>query len=622
MSEKKEQFSSSSSRLTSLLPTNLQGGLQGGLQKGGGLQGGLKSSSKTTDNNDMPPPPQRSKLGLDRNYRLRMDETPSHGGGVNREAQLKIRQKERERERRRHRYDSDSSEEYKKKKSKKKKRYRSRSRSRSRSKSPSPRRRDRDRSDDRRSEKLGRDRDRESYSSSQRRDRSSRRDYDRDRRYDSSSRSSSSRYRDDRYVTPSTHASTSTRRDQSEYTRRRQDVAYAQTPMMDSRSNDRNRSYSNHHRSNRDTNSNAWENETPLYNRKSDADDIAQRAVTSVRAFPGGGGATATPMIRSQHSRKPNIVPEQDDEEFDREFYLADDEEFVQDGNDNMGRFLYESAKTKAREKEMQQQREKNVNPLRNAKRNALMDDQEAWENSRLLSSGAAVRGNVDLDFGSEEETRVTLLVHQVKPPFLGKGASAFSRIRNAVPTVKDNTSDFAKMAREGSVTLARLREKKEKNTMRNKFWQIGGSRMGSAMGVKEKETEDGDKSKNIVQGETKKSDAAPEENADGEIDYKKSSGFASHMNKDGEKSEAVSEFAKKKSIRQQREYLPAFTVRDDLLNVVRENNVIVVVGETGSGKTTQLTQYLMEEGYCEYGMVGCKFIWVLPQQSKQTIIN
>ena len=145
---------------------------------------------------------------------------------------------------------------------------------------------------------------------------------------------------------------------------------------------------------------------------------------------------------------------------------------------------------------------------------------------------------------------------------------------------------------------------------------------MGSAMGVKEKETEDGDKSKNIVQGETKKSDAAPEENADGEIDYKKSSGFASHMNKDGEKSEAVSEFAKKKSIRQQREYLPAFTVRDDLLNVVRENNVIVVVGETGSGKTTQLTQYLMEEGYCEYGMVGCKFIWALPQQSKQTIFN
>jgi len=32
----------------------------------------------------------------------------------------------------------------------------------------------------------------------------------------------------------------------------------------------------------------------------------------------------------------------------------------------------------------------------------------------------------------------------------------------------------------------------------------------------------------------------------------------------------------------------------------------VIVVGETGSGKTTQLTQYLHEDGYTRYGMVGC----------------
>ena len=42
------------------------------------------------------------------------------------------------------------------------------------------------------------------------------------------------------------------------------------------------------------------------------------------------------------------------------------------------------------------------------------------------------------------------------------------------------------------------------------------------------------------------------------------------------------------------------------LLNVIRENNVVIIVGETGSGKTTQLTQYLHEEGYSKYGMIGC----------------
>ncbi len=32
-------------------------------------------------------------------------------------------------------------------------------------------------------------------------------------------------------------------------------------------------------------------------------------------------------------------------------------------------------------------------------------------------------------------------------------------------------------------------------------------------------------------------------------------------------------------------------------LQVIRENPVTIVVGETGSGKTTQMTQYLHEDG-------------------------
>jgi ABC-type phosphonate transport system ATPase subunit len=39
---------------------------------------------------------------------------------------------------------------------------------------------------------------------------------------------------------------------------------------------------------------------------------------------------------------------------------------------------------------------------------------------------------------------------------------------------------------------------------------------------------------------------------------------------------------------------------------VIADNQVIVIVGETGSGKTTQLTQYMMEEGYTTYGIIGC----------------
>jgi pre-mRNA-splicing factor ATP-dependent RNA helicase DHX38/PRP16 len=32
----------------------------------------------------------------------------------------------------------------------------------------------------------------------------------------------------------------------------------------------------------------------------------------------------------------------------------------------------------------------------------------------------------------------------------------------------------------------------------------------------------------------------------------------------------------------------------------------VIVVGETGSGKTTQLTQFLYEDGYCQFGLIGC----------------
>jgi pre-mRNA-splicing factor ATP-dependent RNA helicase DHX38/PRP16 len=33
---------------------------------------------------------------------------------------------------------------------------------------------------------------------------------------------------------------------------------------------------------------------------------------------------------------------------------------------------------------------------------------------------------------------------------------------------------------------------------------------------------------------------------------------------------------------------------------------VVVVVGETGSGKTTQLTQFLYEDGFAANGIIGC----------------
>ncbi|KAI1853332.1 hypothetical protein JX266_002038 [Neoarthrinium moseri] len=59
-------------------------------------------------------------------------------------------------------------------------------------------------------------------------------------------------------------------------------------------------------------------------------------------------------------------------------------------------------------------------------------------------------------------------------------------------------------------------------------------------------------------------------------------------------------------SIKEQRESLPVYAFRNQLIKAVKENQFLVVVGETGSGKTTQLTQYLAEAGFTNDGMLGC----------------
>ena len=58
--------------------------------------------------------------------------------------------------------------------------------------------------------------------------------------------------------------------------------------------------------------------------------------------------------------------------------------------------------------------------------------------------------------------------------------------------------------------------------------------------------------------------------------------------------------------IQEQRRSLPVYAMRDVLIKAIRENSMLIVVGETGSGKTTQLTQYIVEAGINGHKMVGC----------------
>jgi ATP-dependent RNA helicase DHX8/PRP22 len=59
-------------------------------------------------------------------------------------------------------------------------------------------------------------------------------------------------------------------------------------------------------------------------------------------------------------------------------------------------------------------------------------------------------------------------------------------------------------------------------------------------------------------------------------------------------------------SIIEQRQSLPIYRLKEQLLKAVNDNQILIVIGETGSGKTTQITQYLAEAGYTSRGRIAC----------------
>ncbi|KAK2175147.1 hypothetical protein NP493_748g02040 [Ridgeia piscesae] len=61
-----------------------------------------------------------------------------------------------------------------------------------------------------------------------------------------------------------------------------------------------------------------------------------------------------------------------------------------------------------------------------------------------------------------------------------------------------------------------------------------------------------------------------------------------------------------KKSLLEQRQSLPIYKLKNELLKAINDNQILIVIGETGSGKTTQITQYLSESGFTVRGKIGC----------------
>ena len=51
---------------------------------------------------------------------------------------------------------------------------------------------------------------------------------------------------------------------------------------------------------------------------------------------------------------------------------------------------------------------------------------------------------------------------------------------------------------------------------------------------------------------------------------------------------------------------LPILAEVQEIVEAIRHNSILILSGETGSGKTTQITQYLYEAGFAKRGKIGC----------------
>ncbi|KAK6342708.1 DEAH-box RNA helicase prp16 [Orbilia javanica] len=219
--------------------------------------------------------------------------------------------------------------------------------------------------------------------------------------------------------------------------------------------------------------------------------------------------------------------------------------------------------------------------------------DVDAWETNRMLTSGVAQRADIGMDeLDDEEETRVHILVHDIRPPFLD-GKTIFTKQLDPVPAVRDPQSDMAIFSKKGSTLVRERRQQRERAKQAQEATNLAGTNLGNVLGIKD---EEGDSALG-AEPANQKAIEGPDQG-----DVRVENKFADHL----KKSEGASEFSRSRTLREQREYLPAFAVREELLRVIRDNQVIIVIGETGSGKTTQLTQFLYEDGYGKLGMIGC----------------
>lgn len=255
----------------------------------------------------------------------------------------------------------------------------------------------------------------------------------------------------------------------------------------------------------------------------------------------------------------------------------------------------------------------------------------EQWRRTQMMSALGASGGyyatlldeNEQRTSDTTQRKLIDLVVNRdLIPPFLlldtnGEQPS-FSKKSFLVLPVKDEKSDFAQAAKAGSVALREHKERKQKRKEIVAALETKGSQMDlvvtSGTATEAISDEEHERNRRRLQLERLRLDRSTNEKSIREVEAESKRVEVMHMKQEARLrpenllAQGQTEFTNNFTIREQRKKLPIYLERDRLLTVIGENQVVILRGETGSGKTTQLVQYLYERGYTSNGagIIGC----------------
>jgi ATP-dependent RNA helicase DHX8/PRP22 len=236
-----------------------------------------------------------------------------------------------------------------------------------------------------------------------------------------------------------------------------------------------------------------------------------------------------------------------------------------------------------------------------NGRKNGMrkrMTSPERWEIQQLIASGVIPKSaypEIDEEFnahingegGFEEEEDVDIEVREEEPPFLA-GQTKQSLELSPIRVVKAPDGSLNRAAMAGD-TLA-----KERRDLRQQEAQEKAAKEAANVDLSSRWNDPMAQTKQFA---SDLRNTRTNQSSEAQPEWKKISAGSRDISM-GKRTDM--------SIKDQRETLPVYKFRKQLLQAVSEHQILIVVGDTGSGKTTQMTQYLAEAGYANELMIGC----------------